>query len=38
MSMESADDKRDGLFPEILRDEAVARLNELGKVSHLYII
>ncbi|XP_044497116.1 allantoate deiminase 2 isoform X3 [Mangifera indica] len=28
-----SDDKRDGLFPEILRDEAVARLNELGKVS-----
>ncbi|KAJ0081176.1 hypothetical protein Patl1_12201 [Pistacia atlantica] len=28
-----SDDKRDDLFPEILRDEAVARLNELGKVS-----
>lgn len=38
VSMEFADDKRDDLFPEILRDEAVARLNELGKVMHLYII
>ena len=26
-------EKRDDLFPQILRDEAVARLYELGKVS-----
>ncbi|KAK2635011.1 hypothetical protein Ddye_029803 [Dipteronia dyeriana] len=28
-----SDEKRDDLFPEILRDEAVTRLNDLGKVS-----
>ncbi|KAJ4702673.1 allantoate deiminase-like [Melia azedarach] len=28
-----SEDRRDGLFPEILREEAVTRLNELGKVS-----
>lgn len=28
-------EKRGDLFPQILRDEAVARLNELGKVPKL---
>ncbi|KAH7569689.1 hypothetical protein JRO89_XS06G0244500 [Xanthoceras sorbifolium] len=30
---ETTYERRDDLFPEILRDEAVTRLNELGKVS-----
>lgn len=32
-SAQNLESRKDDLYPEILRDEAVARLNELGKVS-----
>lgn len=36
LGIETGDlEKRDDLFPQILRDEAVARLYELGKVPNL---
>lgn len=36
-STQDLESRKDDLYPEILRDEAVARLNELGKV-FLFVI
>lgn len=32
------DERREDLYPEILRDEAVSRLNELGKVKYIVYV